>query len=82
VTVQTVHSSSHVPFVLAVVVAAGLSFYAGEKVGVRQATARMPASEPAACTGVLPASQLAAMPDGAATGGTETIGADCNTDYR
>jgi hypothetical protein len=68
--------------ILAFVVAAGVSFYAGEKVGVRLATARaMGAPTSVACESDAPVPH-ATLPDGNLAVATESIGADCNTDYR
>jgi hypothetical protein len=78
VTALTVHRAPQPLLMAAIVAAIGVSFLAGERVGVRLASSRG-FSGPQACVAQV-------EPWGAPQAGdaqeTSGIGADCNTDYR
>jgi hypothetical protein len=80
---MTVHRSSITPqFLLAVVGAVGLSFYAGERVGFRLASSGAAPRPSASQTAVV---ELQAEPGGPGTADASEpsgIGPDCNTNYR
>jgi hypothetical protein len=71
---------------IAFIAAVGLSFIAGEKVGIGMGgKGGAPAPTSIAATGGAPSDRAASGLDGAATlqgETTEGIGADCNTNYR
>jgi hypothetical protein len=81
-TAQVVRQGNQAPYVVALIVAVGISFIAGEKVGIHRASGSAPVQAVQACAGDVPTSQYAAMPDGAANAATEPVGADCNTNLR
>jgi hypothetical protein len=85
VTTSTAHSSSsstrpHI--LLAVVAAAGISFIAGEKVGIRLATSGAAHGAAASAVAGVEASAGPAAPGAAEVTEAQGIGPDCNTNYR
>jgi hypothetical protein len=82
----TAERSSTPRFFIAFIAAVGLSFIAGEKVGIRLAgNGVTPAPASIVTAGGAPVDRAASGFDGAAPlqgETTEGIGADCNTNYR
>jgi hypothetical protein len=83
VTTWTAQRSSTRPqILLAVVAAAGISFIAGEKVGIRLATSGAAHRAAASAVAGVEASAGPAAPGGAEVTEAQGIGPDCNTNYR
>jgi hypothetical protein len=81
-TLTSQRSSTKPQLLLAVVAAVGISFIAGEKVGVRLATAGAAHRAAASDTATAQPQAEPAGPAAAEVAETPGIGPDCNTNYR